>query len=174
MLEKTFNTGTISINYVEGSPGGLPFLLLHGLFSKWKEFYSLITDFKEDWHVYAFDLRGHGKSSRAESYRIQDYLSDTVSLIKNHIKEPTVLFGRSFGGMIAIMVAAYHPELVKGLIIGDSLISEQYLKEFSENQKDKVTFWRALASTGSVDTIISELKNELMVIPGRDDPVPAY
>lgn len=174
MIEKTFNTGLLNLNYVEGSPGGLPLLLLHGLNTRWQSFYYLIPQLEKHWHVYALDLRGHGKSDRAESYKIQDYLPDIVSFVKNCIKEQTVILGHSFGGMIAIMLAAYNPEVVKALIIGDSIISTEFAREFAESSKDKTIWWRDLAKTKSVETIISELKTELIPVPNQEDFAPAY
>ncbi len=174
MIEKKFNTGILNLNYAEGSPGGSPLLLLHGLAVRWQAFFSLIPEFEKDWHLYALDLRGHGKSGRAESYRIQDYMSDVASFVKNCIQEPVVLFGHSLGGMISFMVAANYPELVKALVIGDSAISVEFLKKIAENQKDKTTWWRDLAKTKDVDFIISELKKELVPVPDREELVPAY
>jgi len=171
MIEKTFNTGLINLNYVEGSSGGLPILFLHGLGGWWQAFHSLIPQLEKDWHVYALDLRGHGQSDRTESYRIQDYLPDIVSFIINCIKAPTIIFGHSLGGMIGYMVAADNPELVKALIIGDSAISMEFLKELP---KDQLIFWRDLARTKSAEIIISELKNQLIPVPNQKEFSPAY
>ncbi len=149
-------------------------LLLHALSSRWRSFLNLIPQLEKYWHIYALDHRGHGKSDRAESYKIQDYLPDTASFIRNCIKEPTIIFGYSLGGMIAIMVAAYNPELVKALIIGDSIISTEFHKKISESYKDTLIFWRDLAKTKSVESIISELKKQLIPAPDQEELVPAY
>ncbi len=174
MIEKTFNTGTVNLNYVESSPGGTPLLLLHGLAARWQSFYNLIPELEKQWHLYALDLRGRGKSGRAGSYRIQDHIPDIESFIKNCIKEPAIIFGHSFGGMIGIMVAAYNPELVKALIIGDSIISLEFLKQCSEGHRNTTIFWRDLAKNKSVEFIISELKKQLIPVPNQEEPVPAY
>lgn len=101
-------------------------------------------------------------------------MADIASFIEGGIKEPAIIFGHSFGGMIGIMLAAYHPELVKALIIGDSALSIEYLKEFSAKHKDKTIWWRELAKTKNVDYIKSELKKELIPVPNQKELVPAY
>src|SRR5205085_9284168 len=76
------------------------------------------------WHIFAPDLRGHGKSSHvARGYRGIEYSGDIVGFLKERVPAPAVLFGHSHGGMIGMWVAAHHPELVKALILGDNLIS---------------------------------------------------
>jgi len=173
MEERTFNTGKINLNYVEGPPGGRPLLLLHGLAGRWQAFDSVIPRLEKQWHIFAPDLRGHGKSGwadSAESYRIADYKSDIELFIKNCIQEPTVIFGHSLGGTIAIMTAASNPELIKALIIGDSIISSEIIKKAPTA---KLVALRDLAKTKSLQIIVSALENQLMpAAPGNF--VPAY
>ncbi len=173
MDEKFFTTGLINLNYVESSSTERPILLLHGLFTRWQAFNSIIPELARQGHVFAVDLRGHGKSGQAETYRIQDFVDDVADFIKHCIKEPVIIFGHSLGGMVSIMLAAEHPELVKALILGDPLLSSEYFREFAESNKDRTTFWRDLAQTKSVDFILSELKKELIPIPNQKELVPA-
>lgn len=42
MIEKKFNTGSLTLNYMEGPPNGPPLLLLHALAGRWQTFYYLI------------------------------------------------------------------------------------------------------------------------------------
>lgn len=71
-------------------------------------------------------------------------------------------------------MAAHHPELIKALIIGDSVLSVDFLKEHSKNQKEKTIWWRNLAKSGDVEYIISELKQELIMHRKLGKLVPAY
>lgn len=174
MIDKNFTIGQVNLNYAEGSANGQPVLLVHGLGVKWQSFFSIIPELDKNCHLYALDLRGHGKSNRAESYKIQDYASDIALFIIQCIKEPAVLFGHSMGGIIGILLAAYYPEAVKALIIGDSALSVEFLKEFANKQRDKTIWWRELAKTKDVKYIESELKNELIPVPNRQELVPAH
>lgn len=174
MKEIPVPVGSLKLNCAESSSTGRPLLLLPGMTSIWQSFLPLIPELEKYWHLYALELRGHGKSDRAESYKIQDFVPDVASVIRNYIKEPVSLFGHSLGGMIGILVAAHYPELIKALILGDSALSMEFLKELSQKQKEKTIWQRNLVKTGDFEYIISELKQELIPHRTRGELVPAY
>ncbi|WCN39622.1 alpha/beta fold hydrolase [Aneurinibacillus uraniidurans] len=178
MIEKVFNTGFVKLNYAEGgNPASPPLLLLHAATSRWQSFQSIIPELEENWHLYAVDLRGHGKSDNVHSnYKIDDYVPDISAFIEGCIKEPTIVFGHSLGGMISILAAAHHPALVKALIIGDSPISLEVLKEGTKDgNREMLMLQRDLAKTKSTEYILSELKQKFFLsIPGQKDMVPAF
>jgi pimeloyl-ACP methyl ester carboxylesterase len=130
LTEKKFDTSTIKINYAEASPNGAPLVLLHGGTARWQELMPLITEFEKDWHVFACDKRGHGKSSRGESYRAVDIADDMAEFVKRNIGVPVVLLGHSGGAVASLVTAAQIPELVKALIVLDPpvFLREESLK----------------------------------------------
>jgi len=114
VAEHTFHTGTVDLNYAEGEASGPPIVLLHGGSLRWQSVMPLIPDLAARWHVYAPDLRGHGRSGRVPGrYRLQDYASDVALFLEQVVTAPAILFGHSLGGHVAILVAALHPELVR-------------------------------------------------------------
>ena len=83
------------------------------------------------WHVHALDLRGHGLSARVPSqYRLVDYADDVMQFIEARFDAGPVVYGASLGGMIGILVAARHPERVRALIVGDSLLYGEAIADF--------------------------------------------
>lgn len=71
----------------------------------------------------ALDLPGHGHSdafASTQGYSLWDY-AQTVSLWLQQLNEPVWLLGHSLGGMIAQIICAARPDLVKGLITLDIL-----------------------------------------------------
>src|SRR5512140_1646619 len=106
LTEKSFNTGSLTINYAEGPTNGEPLVLLHGGTTRWQELNPLISELENNWHVFACDLRGHGKSDRADSYRAIDFFPDTVTFIRNLIGFPTILVGHSAGAIAALGTAS--------------------------------------------------------------------
>jgi pimeloyl-ACP methyl ester carboxylesterase len=119
-VEKVFDTGEVLINFAEHGLAGPPLVLLHGATLHWQSFGEMIPTLEQNWHIYACDLRGHGKSGKASSgYRHQDFLPDTIAFVERHIREPVVLAGFSLGGAIALGVAAKRPDLVRSLILLD-------------------------------------------------------
>lgn len=118
LTEKTFNVDGFSMNYAEGPQSGAPLVFLHGATLWWKDFEPLVQPLEQNWHIYACDMRGHGKSGRTPGkYHAVDFPPDIVALIKKQIQEPVVLIGHSNGGTIALLTAAQIPELVSAVIL---------------------------------------------------------
>lgn len=86
---------------------------------------------------------------------------------------PTIIFGHSLGGEIGIMTTAYHPELVKALIIGDAPLSRTVLFEHLNKQRDMTKQWLDWARSGSLENITTELKNMMIPVPEKDHFVKA-
>lgn len=137
MNELIYRGANVNLNYVESPNNGLPLLLLHGNTGRWQAFSPIIPQLISNRHMFALDLRGHGKSSRAPgTYTLQNHLSDVTSFIADQIKSPVILFGMSLGGMIGLMAAASHPELIQGVIVADSPLTHETLFPIVESQKD--------------------------------------
>jgi len=120
LIEKQFHTDEVTVNYAEGDTVGAPLVLLHGATLHWQDFEPLLPELEKNWHIYACDLRGHGKSSRAPSgYRAVDFIPDTTGFIQRVIGKPVVLLGHSNGGSIALGVAAQIPELIRAVVLLD-------------------------------------------------------
>ena len=62
LVERRFDTGEVVLNYAKGPNNGPPILLIHGITSNWRNFLPIMPSITMRWHVYAIDLRGHGKS----------------------------------------------------------------------------------------------------------------
>ena len=180
-VERTFDGGEVEINYalydeVEGPLGGSghPLVLLHGGSARWQASMPIIAAFSKRYRVYAPDLRGHGKSGRMPGhYAISDYARDVGAFVEGEVKEPAVLYGHSLGGQVAIMVAALHPQLVAGLIIGDAPFERPKLKVALERRRD-LPIWREMSGPGhTVEEVIEALKNMPIFAPDEDKPVRA-
>ncbi len=117
--EINFDTGELILNVAKGSAVGSPIVFLHGLSGRWQEYQLLLMPLAQEGHVYAPDLRGHGKSGRGARYLLADYGRDNLFLLRQEVREPAVLIGHSWGGLTALVVAASAPELVKKLILLD-------------------------------------------------------
>lgn len=134
MKEQFFNAKSSCINYVEITSDKPPLLLLHGASSRWQSFETIIPELAKNYSVYAIDLRGHGKSMRADSYQIEDYSNDVALFLKEHVKKPAFVFGNSFGGAIAAILAYKYPALVEKIIIGDAPLTKMTFHNLVESQ----------------------------------------
>src|ERR1700691_217022 len=74
LVERTFDTDEVRLNYAEGPANGPPLVLIHGLGRRWQVFLPIIPALSLRWHIFAPDLRGHGKSSHvARGYHGPQY-----------------------------------------------------------------------------------------------------
>jgi pimeloyl-ACP methyl ester carboxylesterase len=78
--------------------------------------------FVERFHALALDQRGHGESQwpNPAAYATEDFVADLLGVLDALGWERTVLVGHSMGGHGAMAFAAFHPERVRALVIGDS------------------------------------------------------
>ncbi len=119
MTETTLDTGELALNLASGPPTGPPLLFLHGVTRRWQDFVTLLPPLSLRWQVHALDARGHGKSGRVPGkYRIVDYVRDTAAVLRS-LREPAVVFGHSLGALVAGVVAAELPELVRAVVLED-------------------------------------------------------
>jgi len=125
---------TIKVNgvelYYKISGQGPPVLLLHGNGEDHTIFKVLVNKLSADFTVYAIDSRGHGRSSKVKHLNYIDKMNDVAEFIeKLGIKNP-VLYGFSDGGIIGLLLAINHPELLKKLIISGANTNPGGLKSF--------------------------------------------
>jgi pimeloyl-ACP methyl ester carboxylesterase len=74
----------------------------------------------------------------------------------------------------AIVVAAWHPELVSGLIIGDSPFDRGKLAVALRRERERLLLWQSLAGgSHSIEEITIALKSMPVFVPQQADPLPA-
>jgi pimeloyl-ACP methyl ester carboxylesterase len=172
LKERVFNTGVVAINYAEGPPSGPPLVLLHGGGDRWQHFSPILPSLVMRWHVYALDLRGHGKSGRVPGqYRPEHYVADVVAFVESQLTERVIFFGHSLGGWIALMATAALMQRVRGLILGDPPLDIERFLAF-EGSEERVSMWQALHELAGLGLPVPELASALadlpISVPGQD------
>lgn len=120
--ESFFDTGEVSLHVMEGPASGPPLVLLHGSTSSWASWGILLPHLLEHWHVYALDQRGHGQSGRAADiagYHLSAYQRDALAFVRERVRQPAVLYGHSWGAVVATLCGAPGKDLVRGLVLED-------------------------------------------------------
>lgn len=120
--EGVFDTGEMLLNYACAGTADKPALLLvPGQTESWWGYEQAMTRLEADFHVFAVDLRGQGRSSRAPGrYTFDNMGNDLVRFIAFEIRRPTVVAGLSSGGVLAAWLSAYAPPgLVRGACYED-------------------------------------------------------
>jgi pimeloyl-ACP methyl ester carboxylesterase len=172
LVERTFETGTVSINYAEEPGTGPVLLLLHGVTSRWQNFLNVMPVFTQRWHVVAADLRGHGRSGRvAGGYGLMGYATDVIALIRHLSDRPAVLVGHSLGAMISIGVASEAPDLVRAVVLEDPPLGAFDGRPFATRTEHRhFVAMRDLVRAGRSGT---ELASQLAANMPGGDPVAA-
>lgn len=109
------------LNVAEGPPGGIPLLLIPGQGCVWQEYCKALPEVTGAFHVLIVDVHGHGQSTwNPEDYTGPRIAEDLCALIEHVFGQPSVIAGHSSGGLIAALMAARRPELVRGLVFEDA------------------------------------------------------
>src|SRR5262249_7036468 len=74
---------------------------------------------RDDYHVIAPDLRGHGDSAWSASghYTMANYIYDLAQLIHQQEVAPVAIIAHSLGGNVAVRYAGIYPESVRRLVV---------------------------------------------------------
>ena len=76
--------------------------------------------FSERFRCIAFDARGNGRSDRPDdvaAYSLANCVADALAVMDAADAGQAIAVGLSFGGLLACVLAAYHPERVKAAIL---------------------------------------------------------
>lgn len=94
-------------------------LLLHGwLFPSDLNWYACYPALAEVGRVIALDHQGHGHGPRPlRPFRLTHAADDAAALLRTLDISETVAVGYSMGGPVAQLLAARHPDLVRGLVL---------------------------------------------------------
>lgn len=108
----------VTLAYSEmGDTAGKPLLLIHGYTDNSRS-WSLLAPYLKDYHVYAIDLRGHGKSSAPQCcYTYADFANDAHLFLQALKIGKATVIGHSLGSLTAQMLAAQHPEDVDKIVL---------------------------------------------------------
>ena len=120
MTDLTFSHDGVDLAVrAAGLEGAPPVVLLHGLSGISGTYEPALAALGDRYRVYALDLRGHGRSTRAPgTYVLGSYAGDVAVFIES-LGVPVVLAGHSLGGVIACHLVGSRPELISGALLED-------------------------------------------------------
>ncbi len=103
------------------SSAGIPLLAVHGWMDNAASFDALIPQLHRGCE--AIDLAGHGFSDHrvSKAYHFVDYVFDVFAYVKARGWQQVDLIGHSLGGAVVSLLAASCPELVRSVVVLDSL-----------------------------------------------------
>ncbi|WP_329067495.1 alpha/beta fold hydrolase [Streptomyces sp. NBC_01429] len=135
--EKQVNLGEITMNYAEaGSPDKPALLLIPEQTGSWWSYEPAIELLTEDFHVFAVDLRGQGRSTwTPKRYSLDNFGNDLVRFISLVIRRPVIVSGNSSGGVLAAWLSAYSlPGQIRGALCEDApFFASELVPAFGHN-----------------------------------------
>ena len=103
--------------YYEVHGSGMPLVMLHGNGEDHTTFSTLCAALQDRFQIYLFDTRGHGKSTPVSEYHYSDMAQDMTEALIQLFDGPIDLLGFSDGGIIALFLAIWYPQLVRRMIL---------------------------------------------------------
>jgi lipase len=116
-----------------GPAGPVQLLALHGLTGhgqRWQQLGDQLPEIT----IAAPDLLGHGRSSWSAPWNIDANVAALAALLDEVAEAPALIVGHSFGGGLAMNLAAVRPDLVSGLLLLDPAIGLDggWMREIAE------------------------------------------
>ena len=136
----------LRLHYVDwGNADAPPLLLVHGGRDHCRNWDWVAEALREDWHIIAPDLRGHGDSQWmiGGSYGLSDYVYDIAQLLHQTKHQPITIIGHSLGGAISLQYTALYPETVSKLVAIEGLgwPPDQVKERENKQPEERITEW---------------------------------
>jgi pimeloyl-ACP methyl ester carboxylesterase len=170
----TYFSQRLRLHYVDwGNPGKPPLLLVHGGRDHCRNWDWVAAALRDEWHIIAPDLRGHGDSqwSPDGSYTMAGYVYDLAQLIHQQRLAPVPIIAHSLGGNITLRYAGIYPETVTRLVaiegLGPSpeMLAEREAGTIAERMDGWIRDQRSLAGRiprryGSIEDAFRRMQEE--------------
>ena len=121
---QTFVSQRLRLNYLDwGNPAKPLLMLVHGGRDHARSWDWVAEELREDWHVVAFDHRGHGDSDWVSdgNYNVQDMVYDLAQLVHQLGDEEVTIVSHSMGGNVALRYAGTFPDKVRKIVAIEGL-----------------------------------------------------
>jgi len=98
-------------------------ILVHGGLDHARSWDWVARALRDDYHVYALDLRGHGNSAWAPGalYSIAEHLLDLAALADIVNSFPLYIIGHSLGGSLSLLYSGLYPDRVRKCVAIEGL-----------------------------------------------------
>lgn len=171
------DTGKIKL-YYEKTGTGTPIILLHGNGEDHKIFNKTVQILKNHYTVYAIDSRDHGKSGKVTELHYEDMADDIYDFITLLNLEKPIVYGFSDGGILALILAVKHQDILSKIIVSGVNAAPNGLKTihiltykisyfFHKNPKVKMM----LTEPNISDNMLKSIKIPAVITAGSNDMI---
>jgi len=160
-----------------GPAGPARILAVHGVTGHGQRWQTLAARHLPEVAVVAPDLIGHGRSSWAAPWTIDANVAALADLADAEADGPVVVVGHSFGGAVALNLAAARPDLVASLVLLDPAVGldGEWMRDIADDMfaspdytdRDEARAEKINGSWGEVDAeeVERELDEHLIELP---------
>jgi pimeloyl-ACP methyl ester carboxylesterase len=153
----------LRLHYVTIGRGPL-IVFLHGFPEFWYEWKHQLAEFSRDHTAVAPDLRGYNLSSKPEelsAYAIPNIVADVhalaMTLLKSTGGTKFTLVAHDWGGVIAWIYAAQHPEMLDKLVILNAPHPTIFARELRENpEQQKASQYMLMFRSQEAEALLAE------------------
>lgn len=159
----------------DGGPAGrTAVVFLHSAAGNSGHFAAQLAALRNQRRALAIDLPGHGRSPRLETPTIESVAAEVNATLEALELRHYVLVGHSWGGAVAVALAAQHPERVAGLLLLDpasdgrmipSEVASALLESLRTNYEQVISgYWESMLGE-SKPAVRTRLLRELTELP---------
>ena len=174
LTSHTYISQRLRLHYVDwGNPKAPPMILLHGGQDHCRNWDWVAQRLRNDYHILAPDLRGHGDSqwSPDGNYSVSAHVYDLAQLIHQQKLAPVTIVAHSFGGFITLRYAGLYPEnvaklvVIEGLGLPPKMLAERERKSLDERLREWIEDQRSLSGRrskryASIDEAFTRMQEE--------------
>ena len=127
-------TGSQNIFYFEAGQENDPVIfLIHGLGDEADTWRHVILPLAEDYHIFAIDLPGFGRSDKPHRKYSPRFMLDSIMAVMDKLEiTSAILMGSSLGGILSQKLALDYPDRISGLIlVGGSFLQIEPMQDWS-------------------------------------------
>lgn len=145
------------VSFTDDGPIGAPVIIfIHGFPFNKSMWNTQIEALKNNFHVIAYDVRGHGNSDSGDSdFSIDLFVSDLLSFMNVLKINNTILVGLSMGGYIALNAVENYPDRFDALILSDT----QCVADTPEVKEKRMNAIEAIRKSGVENYADESIKN---------------
>jgi pimeloyl-ACP methyl ester carboxylesterase len=142
------STNGVTLAYDDAGAGPHTFVFIHGWACDRTFWQPQFEDLSRDQRCINVDLRGRGASPAVAPYDSTTASDDVAGLIRALDLGPCIIVGHSLGGLVALLLNDRHPDLVRGVVLGDSPLTPAGEGRFAQMVS-------AITAAGSMDAAAS-------------------
>jgi pimeloyl-ACP methyl ester carboxylesterase len=144
----------LKLHFVDwGNESKPPLLLIHGGKDHARSWDFVARALRNDFHVIAPDLRGHGDSAWAQgsTYTLPEYVLDVAQLVDVLALAPVSIVGHSMGAAVSLYYAGVYPEKVRKLVAIEGMGAPPELRVLQQNRElwEMTVAWIAAVKSGA-------------------------